>query len=77
MKYTNYFLHTREREDRKQIELEWIEFTFYNPIYEEIQSDGRVRRWAYIEEVQKYLRIVILEDKTTVHNAFFDRTFKI
>lgn len=77
MKYTQYFLATREREDRKDIELKWIEYVFNNPIFEEIQTDGRIKRWAYIEEVQKYLRIIILEDKITVHNAFFDRNFKI
>ena len=29
-----------------------------------------------IKEIDKYLRIVILEDSETVHNAFFDRSFK-
>jgi hypothetical protein len=48
---------------------------FNHPIFEQIQVDGRIRRWAFIEEVQKYLRIIILEDKETIHNAFFDRSF--
>jgi len=26
-------------------------------------------------EAEKYLRIVILEDKQTIHNAFFDRSY--
>ena len=77
MKYTQYFLVTREREDRKDIELEWIEYVFNNPVSELVQTDGRIKRWAYIDEMQKYLRIVILEDKETIHNAFFDRNFKI
>lgn len=77
MKFTNYFNSTRLREDRKNIKIEWIEFVFNNPEHEEIQSDKRIRRWAKIEEVNKYLRIVILEDNETIHNAFFDRTFKI
>jgi len=38
-------------------------------------SDGRIWRWAYINEVEKYLRIIILEDKETIHNAFFDRSY--
>lgn len=41
-----------------------------------IQSDGRIRKWAWIEEVAKYLRVILLEDGKTVHNAFFDRSFK-
>lgn len=77
MKFTQYFLATRERADRKDIKLEWIEFVFNNPKQETIHVDGRIKRWAYIEETQKYLRIIILDDKETIHNAFFDRNFKI
>ena len=76
MKFTQYFLFTRERPDRQEIKLEWIEQVFNHPEKEEIQSDGRVRRWAKIVENQKYLRIVLLEDSVTIHNAFFDRSFK-
>ena len=47
-----------------------------NPIKEEIQADGRIKRWGKIIEVDKYLRVILLEDKKTVHNAFFDRNFK-
>jgi hypothetical protein len=52
MKYTQYFLATREREDRKDIELKWIEYVYNNPVSEEIQTDGRIKRWAYINEMQ-------------------------
>ena len=76
MKFTQYFLATQLREDRKNIKQEWIEFVFNNPVLEEIQIDGRIKRWAFIEEANKYLRIIILDDKETVHNAFFDRNFK-
>ncbi len=74
MKYTQYFLHTRTRQDRSQIKLEWIEQIVNAPIYTEVQSDGRIRKWGKIEE--KYLRVILLEDGQTVHNAFFDRNFK-
>ncbi len=76
MQFSNYFHHTRQRPDRKEIKMEWIEQVYFNPEHEEIQSDGRIRRWALILEVNKYLRVIMLEDKTTIHNAFFDRTFK-
>jgi len=77
MKYTQYFLYTRLRSDRMDIKLEWIQFVFDNPIKEVIQSDGRIRRWAKIPEADnRYLRVVILEDGETIHNAFFDRSFK-
>ena len=46
------------------------------PEKEQIQADGRIRRWAEIEEAEgKYLRVIILEDGETIHNEFFDRTY--
>jgi hypothetical protein len=77
MKFTQYFLHTHQRKDRRGIQIEWIERVVANPVNEEIQSDGRIRRWAPISEAGgKYLRVVLLEDGETVHNAFFDRSFR-
>lgn len=46
------------------------------PIREERQSDSRIRRWAYIDSEAKFLRVILLDDGETVHNAFFDRNFK-
>ena len=76
MKFTQYFLATQLRDDRKNIKQKWIEFVFNSPIAEEIQTDGRTKRQGFINESNKYLRIIILEDKETIHNAFFDRNFK-
>lgn len=75
LKFTQYFLYTRQRPDRSCIKLEWIERVMANPVKIEIQSDSRIRKWGYIEEENKYLRVIILEDDETVHNAFFDRNF--
>ena len=76
MKTTLYFDYTRKRQDRAQIKYEWIEFVIDYPEKTVIQSDGRIRKWAKINEVNKYLRVVLLEDGITVHNAFFDRSYK-
>ncbi len=77
MKFTQYFLYTRQRTDRKGIRIEWIQHTVENPVKEEMQSDGRIRRWAKIEDAGgKFLRVILLDDAETVHNAFFDRSFK-
>ena len=76
MKFTQYFLYTRQRKDRIQIKHEWIEKAVNNPVKSDTQTDGRIKKWAYIAEVQKYLRVILLEDGLTVHNAFFDRSFK-
>ncbi len=76
MKYTQYFIHTRKRSDRNYIKDEWIEQVINNPVRSEIQSDGRIKKWAKIEDAGKYLRVILLEDGETVHNAFFDRKFR-
>jgi len=56
---------------------EWIERVVNHPVKEEVQKDGRIRRWAPIEEMHnRYLRVVLLPDGETVHNAFFDRGFE-
>ena len=76
MKTTQYFEHTRTRPDRATIKNEWIKQVIEHPERIEIQSDNRIRKWAFIEDVNKHLRVVLLEDGETVHNAFFDRSFK-
>ncbi len=76
MKKTQYFEYTRKRPDRAQIKDNWIKYVIDNPEKTQTQSDGRIRRWAKIAEVNKYLRVILLEDRETVHNAFFDRSYK-
>ena len=77
MKTTQYFQYTRQRPDRAVIQNEWIERVIENPLREEIQSDGRIRRWARIPEMEnRVLRVILLEDGETIHNDFFDRNFK-
>ena len=77
MKTTNYFKSLKSRPDRAGIKDEWIMYVVENPERELIQADGRIRRWARIEEARgKYLRVIMLPDKETIHNAFFDRGFK-
>lgn len=74
---TEYFRSIKERQDRAFIEDDWVQYVIDHPIHEEVQLDGRIRRWARIEEANdRYLRVVLLEDGETVHNAFFDRRFK-
>ena len=77
MKITRYFEATRNRPDRAIIQDEWIKRAIQTPIRELVQKDGRVRRWAIVPEMgNRYLRVILLEDRETVHNAFFDRGFE-
>jgi len=61
---------------RPYLQMAWIEQTVQNPVQTEVQENGRIRHWAYIEELGKHLRVIVEPDGETVHNAFPDRGFK-
>jgi hypothetical protein len=77
MKTTEYFDIIRRRRDRAAIRDSWITRVVALPEHESVQADGRIRRWARIDEAGgRWLRVVVLADGETVHNAFFDRGFE-
>jgi hypothetical protein len=77
VKTTKYFDATRSRPDRAMILDGWIERVIAHPLAEVVQQDGRIRRWARVPEMEnRFLRVVLLSDGETVHNAFFDRSFQ-
>lgn len=77
VKVTVYFESISKRPDRAAIRTEWIERAIRQPIREHVQADGRIRRWTQVAEMEgRYLRVILLPDGETVHNAFFDRGFK-
>ena len=66
----------RERPDRAGIRMEWIAQVIADPVREIVQQDGRIRLWAPVAEMDgRFLRVILLPDRETVHNAFFDRSF--
>ncbi|MBI5436091.1 MAG: hypothetical protein HY937_03130 [Nitrosomonadales bacterium] len=76
MKFTQYFQMMYSRPDRAGIQLEWIQRVIDHPSKQVIQADGRIRRWAAIPEAEgRFLRVILLADGETIHNAFFDRRF--
>ena len=76
MKTTDYF-DVRVRLGRPYIKIEWCEHAIKHPDHKLLQPDGRMRYYKYIEEVEKFIRVIVLEDGETLHNAFFDRKFTI
>ncbi len=77
MKFTAYFLSLQQRPDRAAIELAWIDRVVTHPEKETRQADGRIRRWGRIDAAGgRHLRVILLPDGETVHNAFFDRGFR-
>jgi hypothetical protein len=62
---------------RPYLQEEWLLLALEKPYRKEVQpDDGRVRHWVWITELERYLRVVTLDDGKTVHNAFPDRRFK-
>lgn len=75
LEYTEYFMNV-VLEKRPYIKLQWIAAVLEQPLLRQVQSDGRIRHWRFIPELERYLRVVTLEDGRTVHNAFPDRDFR-
>lgn len=75
MKTTHYF-STSVMARRPYLKPEWVDFVLKNPVRTEAQANGRIRRWAMIPELGKFLRVVTEPDGETVHNAFLDRGFR-
>jgi hypothetical protein len=50
------------------------------PIARTTQDDGRIRLWGHVVDPRdgqvRVLRVILLEDDATLHNAFFDRSFR-
>lgn len=75
-KYTRYSENEVIRK-RPYLKRKWCIETIEHPEKVEQQEDNRFRFWKRIEELEnRYLRVITLEDKTTIHNAFPDRRFQ-
>lgn len=78
MKTTAYFEFRRKSPDRLAISDAWIQQVIDSPVKTVTQDDGRIKLWGQIEEAGgKFLRVVLLDDGETVHNAFFDSSFSM
>jgi hypothetical protein len=75
MKTTGYFENT-VRTRRPYLKDAWINEVLRDPLRTEVQANGRIRRWGFVQEAGRYLRVVTEPDGETVHTAFLDRRFK-
>ncbi|MBA7630344.1 hypothetical protein ES703_37866 [subsurface metagenome] len=76
-KFTDYFEKEVLRK-RPYIKKEWCIQVLENPIRVEEQEGNRFRFWGNVEQLEgRVLRVVTLEDKVTIHNAFPDRSYKL
>jgi len=75
-KFTEYFEKEVLRK-RPYLRKEWCITVLQNPIKVEKQENNRYRFWGAVPELKaRILRVVTLDDKRTIHNAFPDRRFK-
>jgi len=75
-KYTDYFENEVLRK-RPYLKKEWCESIVDNPLKSERQEHNRFRFWGKIDEFDgRIIRVVTLDDKITIHNAFPDRRYK-
>ena len=75
-RFTEYFENQVLRK-RPYIKKEWCTRVLDKPIRSEPQENNRHRFWGDVPEMQgRYLRVVTLADRVTIHNAFLDRRFK-
>ncbi len=75
-RFTDYF-ESEVLRKRPYLKKEWCAFVLGNPLRSELQERNRFRIWAAIPELGgRYLRVITLEDRVTIHNAFPDRGFK-
>ena len=76
-KFTEYF-ENKVLIKRPYLTKEMCIAVVESPLREELQEDNeRVRYWGLVHELGgRYLRVVTLADRTTIHNAFPDRNFK-
>lgn len=76
-RFTSYFENEVLRK-RPYLEKEWCVHVVENPIKSERQEDNRIRFWGRVPGLEnRILRVITLDDKTTIHNAFPDRGFKL
>ncbi len=73
--FHDYF-ETQVLPRRPYLRKEWCIAVLKCPVKTEPQEHNRFRFWAAIPELgDRYLRVVTLADKVTIHNAFPDRRF--
>ena len=75
-RFTEYFEKEVLRK-RPYIERKWCIEVIENPLRVESQEHNRFRFWGKVSQLGgRIIRVVTLEDKRTIHNAFPDRGFK-
>lgn len=75
--FTGYF-ENRILRERPYLTREMCIRVIESPLRSEPQENNRFRFWGAVPELGgRFLRVVTLSDKLTIHNAFLDRRFRL
>jgi hypothetical protein len=75
-RFTRYF-EEKVLLKRPYLRREWCIRVVMAPVRVEPQDGNRYRFWAPVPELGgRYLRVITLADRRTIHNAFPDRGFR-
>jgi G:T/U-mismatch repair DNA glycosylase len=61
---------------RERISLNLCERAVSEAVESRRQADGRIQFWGYVEEEDRYLKVVLEPDTREIITAHFDRGFK-
>ena len=75
-RFTEYF-ETEVLRKRPYLKKDWCIYVLEHALRSEAQEKNRYRFWAAVPELEgRFLRVITLEDRMTIHNAFLARRFK-
>jgi hypothetical protein len=64
------------RAERRRIMPDMVLSCLARPIRKRRQPNGRVRYWAWVDDLGSYLTVITLEDGETVHTYYVDEDFR-
>lgn len=77
VRFSDHFERDRQgRSDRHEITLEMCERIKSGPVEGELQENGRTAYWGYVEERNRYLKVVVESDGEEITTAHWDRGFE-
>ena len=75
MKFSEHYINLRM--ENRGITLGQATRVVDNPVHILTQEDGRTRYWGYVNELNRYIRVVVDADGETIVTAFIDSRFSV
>lgn len=72
MKLTDY---AKKSIEEHGVTVDQVEEALNNEVARQVQEDGRIRVWDWVDDLGFYVRVILLSDGETLLNAFRDSNF--